>query len=44
MVHEERNTIGIRTTSPGAAGGSAYRGVYQPLEFSSICPLKKSGK
>jgi hypothetical protein len=43
-MYDKRKTTGIRTASPGAAGGSAYRGVYQPSEFSNIGHLKKSVK
>jgi hypothetical protein len=41
MVYDKRKTTGIRTAGPGVTACSAYRGVYQPLEFSSICHLKK---
>ena len=44
MAYDKRKPAGNRTASPGAAGGSAYRGVYYPLEFSGSCHLKKSGK
>jgi hypothetical protein len=44
MVYDKRKPRGNRTLSPGAAGGSAYRGVYYPLEFSGSCHFKKSGK
>ena len=44
MAYDKRKPAGNRTASPGAAGGSAYRGVYYPLEFSGSCHFKKSGK
>jgi hypothetical protein len=34
------NVKAARTASPGEAGGSAYRGVHQHLEFLGICHLK----
>ena len=40
MAYDKRKPAGNRTASPGAAGGSAYRGVYYPLEFSGSCHLK----